>query len=364
MNGEYEELGLFITVPDQSYPFLNVSQAFTDDRFYARRLTNIGFTDADNSYLTYEDSGQCVVVLGRQFVPGIVVLCGRTNHQWFAIRPAMRGIAAQSVLTEPEVVEEKQREYWSTSPFRFPDVMELITTGDYKEELDGIYQLIPRHNGNGKRRSVVSHYCVGTDLVRKAGASVEMVAEPLLFDSNANYRYTMTITHPDIDTTTYISVVTPFTQMHKVSGDSTLPNDIWWRFNSAGMMPLWFDIESDDEKITGLYTLWPGYYDTDGAGSWGATSKNYIHKSDGSRAAVIYSANLFSSPTDFRIQITVPDGGALRYQCDRDDFNTENGARFTFDLESNTSSASAPDTITLRRPQTGYCKTPKELDQL
>ena len=133
-------------------------------------------------------------------------------------------------------------------------------------------------------------------------------------------------------------------------------------------MPLWFDLESDDDDITGLYTLWPGYYDVgiEGvtAGSWGGSSKNYIHKADGTRANVTYDADLFSSPTDFRIQISVPSGGAIRYQCDRDDFGTENGMKFTFDLESNTSSSSAPDTITARRPQTGYTRTVTEQDQL
>lgn len=361
------EFGFFMTTSNRSYPFAPEDGAFQDDRMYGRRLTNVTFSDADNALLSYEYTGQTAVILGNGYIPGIVVTAVRVNYQWYAIGPVNRETSTEVVGSGPDIGDPEHSPSTQAQPFQFPNTMELITTGDYKEALDGLYQLIPKHNGSGEYNSASSHYCVGTDLKRKPGASVSFTAEAMFIPLfNGNYQYTMTISHPNITTTVYQSLTdgTALTYLEKQSGDATLPDDVWWRFGAYANMPLWFDLESDDDSITGLYTLWPGYFDTIPGGSWNGFSKNYIHKADGTRSNVTYSGTLFSSPTDFRIQIGVPSGGAIRYQCDRDDFGTENGMKFTFDLESNTSSSSAPDTITVRRPQTGYTRTVTEQDQL
>ena len=83
----------------------------------------------------------------------------------------------------------------------------------------------------------------------------------LVPNSGGSYHYTLTVSHPSITTTVYTSQVTPLTHVFKQSGDSTLPGDLWWRFGGfTGSMPMWFDLESDNDAITGLYTMWPGYY--------------------------------------------------------------------------------------------------------
>lgn len=361
----YDELALFFTIGDRSKPFVSDEFLYQKDRFYGRRLTNVSYTDSDNSLLTWEDDGETVELLGRQFVDGLVVLCARVNHQWYAIRPALMATFSQLIATGEYKGGEQQNHYNGSD---FPDVVELITTGDSKAELDGVYSLIPRHNGNGQRRDAVSHYCVGTDLKRKPGASMVLSKEPAIVEgfSSANYKYTLTVTHPDIETTVYQSLTTGGSSLNylvKFVGDSSLPNDAWRRFSGApGMMPLWFDLESDDESITGLYSLWPTYFTE--PTSFGTVNKGYIHGAEGVRKALVYNLDYYGGDIDFRIQIGVPSGGALRYNCLLEDFSFENGSRMTFNLETNTSSSSVPDTIEVRRPQVGYCRTPKREHQL
>lgn len=368
------EMALFIVTYQRSWPFKNDNADTANLRSYGRRITDITFSDADASQLSFCETGETATFLGKNMDVGTVVLCSRINHQWFAIRPAHVGVVKQvlpkreniTLATEGYTYDFVTFEDFTSGTINpsltdyTPETFELITTGDYKAELDGLYQLIPKFNGVKELRSHRSFYCVGTDLIRKSGATATMTHEGYWTGSQVLVKRTLTITHADITTTVYEGTTT---LLSKISGDDTLPADIYYRFNIASNMPLWFDLESDDDDITGLYTLWSNYYNT-ASGSWSASSKNYIHKADGTRANVTYSATLFSSPTDFRIQITVPSGGAIRYQCNRDDFGTENGMTFTFDLESNTSSSSAPDTITVRRPQTGYTRTVTEQDQL
>ena len=365
------EFGVFMTTQNRSFPLRFDEEAYQDDRMYGRRLTNLQYSDADNALLSYEYTGETAVILGHGYIPGIVVIAVRVNHQWFAIKPVNRETSIQSIPSGDDAGDPNHSSSTNAQPFFNPFTMELITTGDHKDEIDGLYQIIPRHNGSGEYNSGLSHYCVGTDLIRKTGASVTMTAEAMYIPlRGGTYKYTMTISHPNITTTIYESPTNgdALIQLDKVSGDASLPSDVWWYYGIYANMPLWFDLESDDDSISGLYTLWPGYYDQgiEGvtSGNWLALSKDYIHKPDGTRANVVYEGRLFSSPTDFRIQIGVPSGGALRYRCDRDDFSKENGDRFTFELESNTSSAGAPDEITVRRPKTGYCRTVTEQDQL
>jgi len=355
-----DDLALFETTTDRSYPLqTDTVAADGDDRKFGRRVTNISFTQADASDLSFEYTGETAVILGSNgFRGGQIVLCVRLGHQWYAIRPVYR-IAEMGV--DPNTGDD---DIGNAIAIILPYTMEMITTGDYKEELDGLYQFIPKHNGNGNRGTAEAHYCVGPDLIRKAGAQVVMTTESALIGGSGNYEYTITITHPDITDTVYKSTTAPLTHVYKISGDSTLPDDLWWRFGSYANMPLWFDIESDDEDITGLYTIWPTYYN-ETSGTWSAQNKGYIHGTDGVRKTITQTAQLFSgSPDYFRIQITVPSGGALRYNCELPDWSNQNGDTFIFTLDTNTSSASAPDEITVRRPQTGYCRTVKEESQL
>lgn len=358
-----DDMALFVTHINRSYPFRGDTDAYQDDRSYGRRITNLSFSQADASDLTFEDTGETACILGYNFEAGLVVLCVRINHQWYALRPVYR-IAE---LGADGAGDEVFLDYTAgdISHMIQPDMVELITTGDYKSEIDGLYPLIPRHNGNGTRRDKISHYCVGTDLIRKPGASVLLEAEVSGADS---YTYTLTVTHADITTTVYTGTSTQLTWQ---SGDETLPADVWWRYGLFGEMPLWFDIplddendEPDNEDIAGLYTIWPTYYN-ETSGTWSAQNKGYIHGTDGVRKTITQTALLFSgSPDYFRIQITVPSGGALRYNCELPDWSNQNGDTFIFTLDTNTSSASAPDEITVRRPQTGYCRTVKNEDQL
>lgn len=90
-----------------------------------------------------------------------------------------------------------------------------------------------------------------------------------------------------------------------------------------------------------------------------------MHAPSGERKSVTYFGTYVLGPPDFfRLQIGVPAGGALRYKCFLDDFSFANGTRMTFTLETNTSSATVPDEIEVRRPGTGYCRTVKAEDQL
>ena len=371
----YEELALFIVTYQRSWPLKTNNFDTANDRSYARRITNITFSDADASQLTFNETGETITFLGTSLDVGTVIMCGRVNHQWFAIRPAQIGVVKQVILkriqttlaTEDYTYNSVSYEDFTSGvvdpngPDYTPETMELITTGDYKNELDGLYQVIPKFNGIKERRSHVNFYCVGTDLIRKAGASMDLVQEGYWTGSEIRTKYTLTVSHSNITTTTYEGTTA---LLSKTGGDSTLPDDIYIRFNTACNMPLWFDLASDDTDITGMYTLWPRYYN-ETAGSWSATSKSFIHAADGTRQTVSYSGSYVNSTTDyFRISITVPSGGLIRFKCDLPDWSNENGTKITFDLESNTSSSSAPDTIEVRRPQTGYTRTIKEEDQL
>lgn len=360
----FEELALFQIHPDRSWPFINEFKASQgDDRNYGRRVVNPVFSQVDNALVSWEDGGETAVILGNGLGDWLIVLCARINHQWYAIRPAFFPTTLASVLDDDDALEEVRILGRTAAGMIQPHTFEVITTGDYKSELDGLYQVIPKNNGSGTRMTASSKYCVGPDLIRKPGAAMLFEAIPAIdFFGDATYDYKAAFTHPHITTTVYESTDYPYTFMTKTSGDDSMPDDIAWLNGFFARMPLWFDIDSDDASITGLYTLWPGYYDDP---SWSALTRTTMHAPDGTRMPVTYFGTYVQGTPDyFRLQIGVPSGGALRYKCNLEDFSFENGSRMTFTIESNTSSATVPDTIIARRPKTGYCRTVKEEDQL
>jgi len=359
----YEELALFQVWPDRSWPFITDFVASeSNDRQFGRRVVNPVFSQADASRVSFEDGGETATILCSGFKPGCIVLCARINHQWYAVRPAFYPTQLVVVVSGGSAGDEIRSTSRDGVAMFFPNMIELVTTGDNKEVLDGLYPLIPKNNGSGTLMTASNKYCIDFNLSRKQGASVILEIACVLSGSTGTYEYTVTFTHSSITTTVYSATTT--TTLTKDSGDDSMPDDITFRYSPSAMMPLWFDIESDEDALTGMYTLWPSYY-IETSSSWGAVNTGYIHGTDGTRKSLTISEDLFSGTPDyFRIQIGVPSGGALRYNCELPDWSNQNGDRITFTLDTNTSSATVPDTIEVRRPATGYCRTPRKEDQL
>lgn len=357
----YDEPALFIVTPTRSFPFVsNSSSNEGDSRFHGRRITNVRYSANDASDLTYEETGETAVILGWGLDRGSIVLCVRINHQWYAIRPLFKAVIT-GVLEEPD--NEGNIEVVTGYQWFNPYTIELVTTGGLKAELDGLYQVIPRFNGNENKRDFISHGCTDHDLSKKGGADILMEYYGVeVSPTESQILFRLTITHPDIVTTVYDDEINSTNLLTKTSGDERLPDDIAWFVALQANMPLWFDIEeSDCEEIIGLYTLWPGYF-IDSSKNYTAISRGFIHKTDGTRQDRSYTINYFDG-LYFRLQIVAP-GGALNYTCLLENFSFENGSKMTFDLDSNTSTCTAPSSIELRRPQTGYCRTIKREDQL
>lgn len=355
-----DESALFVISGGRSAPFHSNSTAPQRVLRFGRRITNVSYSSEDAADLTFEDTGETALILGWNLDGGTIVHCFRINRQWFAVRPAFRAVITSVVDND----NEGDGEEVTVFQFFHPYSVELITTGNLKHELDGLYQLIPRFNGNENKRDFISHGCIDTSstMHKKAGANIRMEYYGVQAPTEKQVLFRLTVTHPDIETTVYDDQIDSDDFLTKTSGDSRLPDDVWWGIGLDGALPLWFEIEdSDCEEMNGLYTLWPTYY-RESSNSYSAQSKDFIHKKDGTRQDRVYSLQYFHGLW-FRIQIEAP-GGALNYTCLLENFSFENGSKMTFELNPNASNCTAPETIEVRRAQTGYCRTVKLEDQL
>jgi len=383
-----------MVIPNRSWPFVddeydpNTIQ-YLPDQFgvywsYARKITDPSYTDNDwngglpssnqYSYFNFIESGETQIVYGAQYLPGTVILCQWINGKLFAIQDCFVAMPLQSRQGETLALSDGSTAFnddpalytggfVQINPYdHIPYTIELITTGDYKAELDGLYTLLSYFERVEGKRTRKNFGCMGTDLKGKAGAAMSMEWSGVVYDGVVETQKTLTITHDDITTTVYSGHTD---QLTKDSGDSTLPNDIYFRYTLTGNMPLWFELDTESTlPVNGLYTLWPDYWEDSTNASY-APSKGYFHLSDGTRQTATYSMGYNASTEVFTISVTIT-GDSFTYTCDKADFSFDNGSRMTFTLSTDltTDSGKLPSTITVKRPNNGYTRAVKLADQL
>ncbi|QDU15502.1 hypothetical protein CA11_33270 [Gimesia maris] len=361
----YIEPQLFIIGNNRSWPF-KTSSITPAVKNYGRKITNVTFSGDDDSDLSFTETGETAEIIGLPAAPGTIVLCVRLNATWVIVQTCfatneLRALDEPTDDDEPEAavysddystvinvveVPQDQSDY-------YPYTIELITTGDNKSDLDGLYQLYSRYNGKQQRRDHISYGRVKTNLARTTGA--EMVLSFVgTYDSGEVVKtYTLTVTHSAITTTVYEGTGA---QLTKQSGDASLPDDVWLYVNLEANMPLWFDIDQGC-PLDGLYTLWPDYI-TDSTDTEFAESTGYFHQTDGTRSTLAYHMEYNASSDVFTI-----DGGDFSYTCDLADFSLQNGDRFTFTRSADTTGYGLPETLQVRRPATAYTRNIKLSEQ-
>ncbi|MEQ8636920.1 hypothetical protein [Gimesia maris] len=384
-----EEPALFLITPERSWPYEadeydpgEVPVLYTqygNFRSYGRRIVQPSYSESNfssgdpatdaYSYLSFIETGETARIYGGRYLPGTVVLCQQVNHQWFVVTecfvatPLIIKVGTSSGLTDGASFPTStlyQGTNTKANPGEYtPYTIELITTGDYKAELDGLYTLFSYFPRQQKLRQRKNYGCMGTNLKGKAGASMLMEFTSVVYDGEVQNYKTLTVTHDDITETVYEGYEDILT---RTSGDTTLPADVHFKVNLEGNSPLWFELDTESElPINGLYTLWPEYWEDTTNASY-ATSKGYFHLADGTRQSATYSMGYASSV--FTISVTIT-GDSFTYTCDLADFNFVNGERMTFTLgtDLSTDSGKLPATITVRRPRNGYNRAVKLEDQ-
>ncbi len=362
----YIEPQFFIIVRPRTWPFKELSGS-ESVKNYGRKITNVTFSDADDSEISFVETGETSEIIGLPAIPGTIVLCVRLNATWVIVQTCFVAVEKRALDDptdddEPEastyesdiIVDSVETTVRPDERDHYPYTVELITTGDNKSDLDGLYQLNSRYNGKQQRRDHISTTRVNTNLVRKPGATM-VLSFAGTYDSGEVIRTnTLTVTHAAITTTVYEG--TGY-QLTKQSGDASLPADVWLSYNLEANMPLWFEIDQDC-SLDGLYTLWPDYI-TDSTDAEFAESKGYFHQPDGTRSTLSYHMEYNASSDVFTI-----DAGDFEYTCDLSDFSLENGSKMTFNKSVDTTGFDLPDTMTVKRPATSYTRTIKLSDQL
>lgn len=389
----YEEPQLYMVIPNRSWPFIddeydpNTSHTVEDQYegywCYVRKVVLPSHTDSDPesgdpatdqySYLSFIESGETAIIYGDRYLPGTVVLCQWINGQLFAIQDCFVAMPLQSRQDEELALSDGSTSfddevtlYTGTMPQinpydHLPYTIELITTGEYKTELDGLYTLFSYFERVQGKRTRKNFGCMGTDLKGKPGATMLMEWSGVVYDGIVETEKTLTITHDDITTTVYSGYTD---QLTKDSGDSTLPDDIYFRYVQTGNSPLWFELDTEStQPINGLYTLWCDYWEDTTNATYGE-SKGYMHKADGTRQTLTYSLGYNASTQVFTLSVTTSDD-SFTYTCDKSDFSFVNGSRMTFTLGSDLSSdpGKLPGTLTVKRPKNGYNRAVKLEDQ-
>ena len=394
----FEDGGLFLIVPSRSWPFeeggyydgsvlTHSKEEYQDFRLYGRRITLPEYSendlvggdpaDAVYSFLSFMESGQTIVINGGSCLPGTVVWCQPVNGQWHVVLECFVAMPLQvrdgDELDLPDgstAFEQESTLYASSVPGSsrmnfeeyIPYTIELVTTGDYKDVLDGLYTLFSFFEQLEEKRSRKSYGCIDPRMNGKAGASLSMEITNAVYDGVVTLVRKLTVTHEKITTTVYEGREDRLT---KTSGDATLPDDVYYRFVQTGNMPLWFELDTGSSlPIDGLYTLWPGYWEnvTDAAY---AESKGYLHRPDGSRQTAGYSLGYAAGSQEFTLAVTIA-GDSFSYVCDLADFSFVNGSRIEFSLQSDLSTDPGllPEKLTILRPFNGYCRTVRKDDQL
>ncbi len=363
----YIEPQFFIIGNNRSWPFKESSLTPSVVN-HGRKITNVTFSDDDAAELTFIETGETAKIIGLPALPGTVVLCVRLNATWVIIQTCfvtteLRALDEPGDDDEPEAavyandftgniftteIDQNRTDY-------YPYTVELITTGDNKADLDGLYQLNSRYNGKHQRRDHIGNIRVDTSMIRKPGATM-VLSFVGTYDSEEDEvirTNTLTVSHSAITTTVYEG--TGY-QLTKQSGDASLPDDVWLSVKLEANMPLWFELD-EGCPLDGLYTLWPDYLPTTTDAEF-AESKGYFHQPDGTRSTLAYHMEYNNSNTTFTI-----DGGDFSYICDLDDFSLQNGSKMTFNQSVDSTGFSLPDTLIVKRPATSYTRTIRLLDQ-